>query len=144
MNKLNYSWQDLEKDIKILAKQIKENNYKPKKIVAITKGGLFIAGMISQFLEPYPIETVCISSYIGSAKKRFIIMKENSSQDKTLICDDVIDTGETMKAVKKMYPNSKILTLHYKPHSLIKPDYFMEATADWVVYPWEINENTTS
>lgn len=141
-NKLYYTWQDFEKDCRSLAEQIKKDKVEYTKIVAITRGGLFTAGLLSQFLKAVPIDTVSIHSYYGSARKRMAILKENTSKEPTLICDDVVDTGKTASMVKKMYPNSKIVVLHYKSSNnpIIKPDYFMEDTDAWIVYPWEINE----
>lgn len=141
-DKLFYTWKDLEKDCLQLSKELKKDKIEYKRIVAITRGGLFVAGLLSQYLESVPIDTVNIHSYYGSAKKRMIIMKENSSQEPTLICDDVVDTGDTAVVVKKMYPNSKIVVLHYKSKNkpLVKPDYFAIDTEDWIIYPWEVNE----
>ena len=34
----------------------------------------------------------------------------------------------------------KTATLHYKPQSIFKPDFFIETTSDWIVYPWEYFE----
>jgi xanthine phosphoribosyltransferase len=142
VNKLYYTWRDFENDCRQLADEIKKDKVEYKQIVAITRGGLFVAGLLSQYLEAVPIETVSIHSYYGSARKRMEIMKEGTSDKPTLICDDVVDTGNTAKAVKMMYPNSKIVVLHYKSKNkpVIKPDYFMEDTDAWIVYPWEVNE----
>lgn len=30
-----------------------------------------------------------------------------------------------------------ILTLHYKPKSIVKPDYYIRQTEAWIVYPHE-------
>lgn len=142
MDKLYYTWRDFEDDCRHLAEQIKKDKVEYKQIVAITRGGLFVAGLLSQYLDAVSIETVSIHSYYGSARKRMEIMKEGTSDKPTLICDDVVDTGNTALAVKKMYPNSKIVVLHYKSRNkpVIKPDYFMEDTDAWIVYPWEVNE----
>ena len=142
MSKLYYTWQDFESDCRCLAKELEKDKVEYQQIVAITRGGLFVAGLLSQFLKAVPIETVSIHSYYGSERKRMEIMKEGTSDKPTLICDDVIDTGNTALAVKKMYPNSKIVTLHFKSKNkpVIKPDYFMEDTDKWIVYPWEVNE----
>jgi hypoxanthine phosphoribosyltransferase len=34
----------------------------------------------------------------------------------------------------------KTATLHYKPWSIYRPDYFAEEVEDWIVYPWEYKE----
>lgn len=34
----------------------------------------------------------------------------------------------------------KILTLYYKPWSIVKPDYYSREISNWIVFPWEIKE----
>ncbi len=34
----------------------------------------------------------------------------------------------------------KVVTLHYKPHSIVVPDYYFKETTDWIVFPWEYYE----
>jgi len=142
MNKLYYSWQNLETDCRHLANDIKKDKVQYKQIIAITRGGLFVAGILSQFLNRVPIETISIHSYENKKRKDIKILNEKSSNEPTIICDDVVDSGITAKEVKIRYPNSKIVVLHYKSINkpVIKPDYFMEDTSDWIIYPWEINE----
>jgi xanthine phosphoribosyltransferase len=147
MSKLYYTWQDFEDDCRSLAGQIKEDKVEYKQIVAITRGGLFVAGLLSQFLELVPIETVSVHSYHGREQKEMKIIKGDTSKmpitfSPVIICDDVVDTGNTAELVKKMYPNSKMVSLHYKSKNSpsIKPDYFIEDTDKWIIYPWEINE----
>lgn len=61
---------------------------------------------------------------------------------KVLIVDDVADTGKTLYDLKNFYETDFITaTLHYKPRSIIKPDFYIEETTKWCCYPWEkINE----
>jgi hypoxanthine phosphoribosyltransferase len=33
-----------------------------------------------------------------------------------------------------------VATLHFKPTSEFKPDYFVETSIAWIVYPWEKHE----
>jgi len=35
----------------------------------------------------------------------------------------------------------RIATLHHKPWSECKPDYFAEEVDKWILYPWEPNES---
>jgi hypoxanthine phosphoribosyltransferase len=44
-----------------------------------------------------------------------------------------------IKLIKEALPNATIKTavLFYKPKSKIKPDYYVEETTDWIVFPWE-------
>ena len=142
MNKLFYTWKNLAKDAEILAQQIKAE-YKPQSIIVITKGGLCVAGLLSQYLEVNNIDTACLYSYKGDKQGRIQTIKNpNPNLNSPLIVDDVVDTGETLKYVKRILPFAKSATLHYKPNSsTIKPDFYVANTDKWIVYPWEVNEN---
>lgn len=110
------------------------------KFVIITRGGLVVAGMLSQYLNSRYYDTLCIKSYSDDHKqKQLKVIKSNPTQDKVLIIDDIVDSGKSIELAKEIYPNSKIFALHYKPdNSSIKPDYFFWKTDKWIVYPWEI------
>ncbi|MDO9541152.1 MAG: phosphoribosyltransferase family protein [Kiritimatiellia bacterium] len=56
-----------------------------------------------------------------------------------LIIDDIIDSGDTARAVRKKIKNAKadIAVLFKKPWSKIKPDYCLQETDKWIVFPWE-------
>jgi len=55
-----------------------------------------------------------------------------------LIVDDIADTGITLKKYDNLYLTA---TLFYKACSSVKPDFYVEETTKWIVFPWEdINE----
>ena len=59
--------------------------------------------------------------------------------------DDVADSGKSLVAavnhIKEMGAKEiKTATLYYKRHSIIKPDYYINETQSWIVYPWEYGE----
>lgn len=110
-----------------------------EKIIAITRGGLCIAGIYSEIHNIKDINTLCISSYDNKDKQKLKILKHSSSKkNNILIIDDIADSGDTLKIAKKYYPNAITLTLHVKPHSKLKPDYYLWKTENWIIYPWEI------
>lgn len=141
--KVFYTWENFDRDCRELAEIIKINKVEYTKIIAVTRGGLFVAGMMSHFLNRVPIDTVCLNSYDGAKQKTMTVLKGNCSDEKVLICDDVVDTGNTAKELKEMYPNGKLAVLHYKSLRSpdVKPDYFISDTDDWIVYPWEVGED---
>jgi hypothetical protein len=56
--------------------------------------------------------------------------------------DDVADTGESLAAVRRdllarKALEVKIATLHYKPKSILRPDFYVSETSAWIVYPHE-------
>jgi hypoxanthine phosphoribosyltransferase len=65
---------------------------------------------------------------------------------KVLVVDDVSDSGNSLIEVKKYVLEKgvsavKIATLHHKPWSLFKPDYYAEEVDKWIIYPWESRES---
>lgn len=100
---------------------------KVKYVYAPPRGGLPIAVHLAHHLE------------LDFADNDFFHnMMTREQREKTLIVDDVADTGETLKKLKSVYSIDFICaTLHYKPRSVIKPNFFVEETTDWIVYPWE-------
>ena len=65
---------------------------------------------------------------------------------KILIVDDISETGGsldlTVNLVKeKGVKNLKIATLHCNPSSKLKPDYYVEETDKWIIYPWDAGEH---
>lgn len=116
---------------------IKELN-KFEKVLVVTRGGLVVAGLLSQYLDTRWYDTACIKSYSNNKEQTdFEIIKLNPSNEKILIIEDIVDTGDTAKFLKEKFPNSSLFSLHYKPHSKYKPDFYFWETTDWIVYPWE-------
>ena len=62
---------------------------------------------------------------------------------KVLIVDDVADTGKTLLDIEDSYGvNFITATLYYKPRSIVRPNFFVEETTQWIVYPWEKLDET--
>jgi len=104
---------------------------KVKYVYGIPRGGLPMA--------------VHLSHHLGldfADNEFFHNMMTREQRKKTLIVDDVADTGITLKRLKLVYTiNFTIATLHYKPRSTVKPNFYVEETDKWICYPWEsLNE----
>ena len=54
---------------------------------------------------------------------------------RSLVVDDVVDTGEALKG----YEGHTIAVLHAKPWCKIKPDFCGAITEAWTHYPWEMS-----
>jgi hypoxanthine phosphoribosyltransferase len=57
----------------------------------------------------------------------------------------VADTGESLILAQRHLLDQgaralKVATIHYKPWSKFKPDFYFLETDDWIMYPWEIRE----
>ncbi len=64
---------------------------------------------------------------------------------KVLVVDEVADTGKSLRLVKSHLKERgatevKILTIYYKPWSVVVPDWYGKETSRWIVFPWERKE----
>ena len=131
-------------------------------VVGIERGGVPISGWLAYTLGKKHT-TVCISIYGddhkinqdrvnkldgninwagGDLRNTFspIVVKQPF-----LIVDDIVDTGTTIKYLKKCMqfdnPIYWVASLHWCPENSpdCKPDFYVETKKkdDWIVYPWE-------
>ena len=101
-----------------LINKIPKNKY--KNILAIPRGGMMIGIYLSHYLD-IPM----------------IVNKKDINSKDTLIVDDLVDTGSTLKE----YSEKKfdIAVIYYKPRSIVVPTYFVEQVPNnfWIVFNWE-------
>lgn len=137
MNELIYTWDNFFNDAEKLARVILPN--KPQSLIVVTRGGLFLGALLSEYLNIPLIDTVCVSSYNEQERQVLKIIKEaRYGLPNALIIDGIIDSGETLKHLTEKY-NTKSAALFYKPATaIIKPDYYLNETDKWVKFPWEV------
>lgn len=129
---------------------IKNDNYSPDLLIGLSRGGLQPVGLLAgeKQLNLRNVATIALTSYDGSKQGDIDVVMPLHLEDykkytSILIVDDLVDSGKTMLFIKKLLENAlpestiKVAVLYYKPTSKIKPDYFVEETEDWVVFPWE-------
>ena len=147
MEFLYLSWDKAAK----LSEQLSEKiDFKPDILIGISRGGLVPVRILSDKLGINNLGIMGIGFYksVGQTSEFPQITQELSKDiqgKKVLIVDDIADTGRSLVVAKeylhrKNAAQIKIATLHYKPASQLKPDYFMDTTTKWVVYPWEQHE----
>ena len=136
------TWEELHRNAKALAWRL--NLHGPfKGVIAITRGGMVPAAVVARELEIRIIDTICIASYQGDKQEKLNVMKEVKLDDKGegwLIIDDLVDTGDTARAVRKMLPNAHFATVYAKPAGRPMVDtYITEVSQDtWILFPWDM------
>jgi xanthine phosphoribosyltransferase len=112
-----------------------------EKIMVVTRGGLGVAAILSQFLESRNYNTINISSYKKNKTRSDLeVHKLEPSDEELLILEDIVDSGATLELLRENFTNSKVFSLHYKPESAsAKPDFYLWETDAWIVYPWELS-----
>jgi hypoxanthine phosphoribosyltransferase len=110
------SWEQFYKDCLFLGKKIQESKVKIDRLIAISRGGLIPARILSDFLK-LPISNIVISSYTNLKQLKepeIIEVSEIDLKDKSiLIVDEVSDTGKTFIRALKYFqekPVKNILT----------------------------------
>ena len=136
------SWEELHRTSKALAWRLLD--MKPfKGIVAVTRGGLVPAAIVARELDLRLIETACIASYDDNEQGQLTMIKSPSEAgdgDGWLIVDDLVDTGETAKALRQQLPKAHFATAYAKPAGRPLVDTFVtEVSQDtWIFFPWDM------
>jgi len=110
-------------------------------IVAITRGGLVPAAIVARELDIRLIDTVCIASYDDRDRGNITVLKRVAGDGAGwLIIDDLVDTGQTARAVREMLPKAHFATVYAKPAGRPLVDTFItEVSQDtWILFPWDI------
>lgn len=138
------SWDQFHKDTISLGEELKKQGPWDG-IIAITRGGLVPAAILAQELNIKMIDTICISSYDDEKKAKsdnFKVLKNAQEKPgKWLIVDDLVDSGDTAKVVKKLFPLGVVACVYAKPKGESSADIFFKRIAQetWIVFPWEKN-----
>lgn len=141
------SWDRIYDMLIELAKRVKDSGFKPDLIVGVCRGGWAPARVMSDLLENANTASIRIEFYLvpGVTAKKPVISQAIMVPVKgvnVLVVDDVADTGESLKvAVEHLEVCGakaiRTATLYYKPQSILKPDFFIIQTEQWIIFPWE-------
>lgn len=165
MDKTVLTAQDLLADSFELGVRILESGFQPTLIIAIWRGGTPVGMAVQEILAYCGIESdhiaIRTSSYVGVDERGAVavhglnyIIKKVCYDDRVLIVDDVFDTGHTIKAVideltKRARGNTpediRVAVPWYKPtrnETDLVPDYCIRETAEWLVFPHELDALT--
>lgn len=143
---LYYTYEEFAKDVPVMAKKIR-NEFDPEVILAVARGGMTLGHSLSVALENRNLFALNSVHYDGKTKLDTIEIFNIPDLNKftrVLISEDIIDSGESMVAVKKrlleIYPHLdiKIATIYYKSKALLLPDYTVKEANEWVEFFWDI------
>lgn len=150
MKVLVHSWDDLIIHLMVIAAQIRALQNQPDLIVAIARGGLVPARILSDLLGP-KVASFTVSSYDGLQRKddehmSFELGGRLDHHRHVLLVDDVSDSGMTFaRAIKylRKHGAGKITTtaIFTKPGSVLPPDIYAVETDAWIIFPFDILEN---
>ena len=144
------SWPELHRDTRVLCHALMEKG--PfKGIIAIARGGLIPAALVARELEIRLLDTICASSYEESAEKEEgaqivrtdvkILKGVDHDGEGYLLIDDLVDTGNTARVIRKLLPKAYFATLYAKPMGREIVDLCVKEFRQdkWVYFPWDID-----
>ena len=139
--KIFLDWAQIHRDTHMLASMLQQKG-SWEHLVAVTRGGLIPAALLSQCLNIRYIDTVCLQSYgDDTTRGELTVLKPLLAPQASsiLVVDDLIDSGQTYHLVKKMLPQATYAVLYVKePAPADIPFYAAIMPRDaWVVFPWE-------
>ncbi len=157
------SAQELLNDSFVLGIRIFKSGFRPSFIMGVWRGGTPVGIAVQEILFYLGVTTdhiaIRTSSYYGIDKREKIVrvhgleyvLQYANWEDGLLIVDDVFDSGSSVKAIletlqRKMRRNLprdiRVATPWYKPSKNttdIVPDYYVHETAQWLVFPHELD-----
>ena len=162
MQKVFINAEELLRDSFKLAKLVHESDFDPDFIIGVWRGGAPVGIAIQEYLDFVGVQTdhiaIRTSSYTGINQQQktvrvhgldYIIDNINAD-DNVLLVDDVFDSGRSIDAIfenlkiktrRNMPQKIKIACPWYKPKRNMTtrtPDYFINQTDDWLVFPHEL------
>lgn len=141
--KIYIKWDDFHQHTKELCQKIKASG-EYSQIIAISRGGLIPAGIIAYELNIRNSQAINISSYDNGYSRRAdeqieLAIDAKMVDERTLIVDDLSDSGRTFKILREIYPQAKYVAVYAKEKGAPMVDVFSKLMPDeWIVFPWDV------
>jgi xanthine phosphoribosyltransferase len=161
MKKIYYSWQDVERQTQEILRQLQRDAWRPDYVVGLTRGGLVLANLISQYLEvPMECLKVSLRDDASQPESNLWMSEDAFEQRRILIVDDINDSGATLNWIREDWMSNNLpnnpkwaeiwgdtvrvavlvdnessaseLTVSYSAVDLNKAEEDC-----WIVFPWE-------
>jgi len=141
------SWDQLHRDARALAWRLESSGPEGgwRGLVAITRGGMAPAMIVSRELDIRTVDTISVKSYDHQTRTEAQVLKAPNAElmgdgAGILIVDDLVDTGKTLELVRDLYPNAHFATVYAKPKGRDMVDTFVtEVSQDtWIFFPWDM------
>ncbi len=141
-------WEEYGSLTNALAEKVRGSGAATDLVLGVARGGIPVAMVLADALGA-PVDYITVRSYTGIRKRtppRVLSSPLATVKGRRLLLvDDLVDEGHTMAAAKlrlqRMAPKSiETAVIFKKPWSEFEPDYYLEVTDAWVVFPFEAHE----
>lgn len=142
---IRLSWCQFHEDCERLAEVVKASGKQYDRIVCITRGGVFVGGLLAHMLCVRNLTTIALKLYDND--KQLDRVEEIAAPDlppagsKLLVVDDLLDSGRTYDYIKEKWGNVydiDFAVLYDKGGGKNRPTYKADNIPnEWVRFPWE-------
>ena len=143
------TWELFGRASRELAEQIAADGFEPDLLLSIARGGLFVAGALGYALDVKNLHVMNVEFYTGVDKRLampVMLPPVPNAVDltgaKVLVCDDVADTGATLKLVRDFCADHvadvRCAVVYQKPQSVVTSEYVWRNTDRWINFPWSV------
>jgi hypoxanthine phosphoribosyltransferase len=155
VSKHHILWHDIYFSLNKLVDIFKEQNYAPKAIVGIGRGGLIPATLLAYKLGVKDIHNYSVQTYNDKNTRtdNFKTLQtpdaclSELTNESVLVVDDLSDSGHTLRYINDELINRynlkdvKTATLFVKDQTTFLPDFFITKfpSTTWLTFPWEID-----
>jgi hypoxanthine phosphoribosyltransferase len=142
---LQLSWDQFHRDCELLAANVKASGRTYDKLLCVTRGGVFVGGLLGHMLNIRNITTIALKLYDFDQQGQ--VVEQLSAPDlplpgsRMLVVDDMLDSGRTLSYIVDKWGGEygiDIAVLYDKGNGGLRPAFTARAIPDeWIVFPWE-------
>jgi xanthine phosphoribosyltransferase len=159
---LDLDWDDIGRQVSALASALRSGNIHPDRLIAVARGGLVPAALLAAALSIAHVESIQVQLYEGQERSehpRILGARPGpagSSGDpaRTLLVDEILDSGTTLRALSTLYPaaaravlvarsssrEAAALVLDGPLSQQVWVGEYVDSEA-WVLFPWSPPED---
>ncbi len=139
--KRKITWEEFDTHSRALADLLLKSDA-IKGVVGIARGGLVATAIVCNALNIRNVKTVAITSYHGHDQMTAEMLGSVDSiidGEGWVFIDDLVDTGQTAKLLKKRYPRARLAVVYAKPDGKDFVDFYVQQVPQdtWMDFPWE-------
>lgn len=146
------TWDDMADLAFQISQQMNQQSITADRIVTLAKGGWPMTRSLVDFTGIAEVASIGVKFYKPEIGQRFEqprIYQDlpiSVKGETVILFDDVADTGKSLEFTKQHLlkvgvKEVIIASLFYKPHSVLKPDFYGAETSAWIIFPYESRES---
>jgi hypoxanthine phosphoribosyltransferase len=141
------TWELFGTAVHDLAVAVHEDGFRPDLVLAIARGGLFVAGGLGYALDVKNLHVMNVEFYTGVDERlpMPVVLPPvpepvSLAGARVLVADDVADTGATLALVKQFCAEHvaevRCAVVYEKPATTVRAEYVWRHTDRWIDFPW--------